>query len=170
MCQGFIQFILVLIQQVAKFHPIGLVRHVSRFHPVDKVGYLFEESSLSPVVVVVVAIPFGDDSAFESFLGGGFLLKEINAVGARNEHLVLCFANQIGKPRLRGSAFFFSLLKIRACLCVWCVRVRCDQFYKIVKSLDAYALQASVCWNNPCAQLLVASSSFQTKHGPGAWF
>ncbi len=107
MCQGFIQFILVLIQQVAKFHPIGLVRHVSRFHPVDKVSYLFEESSLSPVVVVVVAIPFGEDSAFESFLGGGFLLKEINAVGARNEHLVLCFANKKGNLYCEEVPFFF---------------------------------------------------------------
>jgi hypothetical protein len=46
--------------------------------------------------VVVVPIPFGEDSAFESFLGGGFLQKEINAVGGRNEHLVLCFANKKG--------------------------------------------------------------------------
>ncbi len=69
---------------------------MSRVHPVDKVSYLFEESSLSPVVVVVVPIPFGEDSAFESFLGGGFLQKEINAVGGRNEHLVLCFANKKG--------------------------------------------------------------------------
>ncbi len=154
---------------MAKFHPIGLVRHVSWFHPVDKVSYLFEESSLSPVIVVVT-IPFGEDSAFESFLGGGFLQKEINAVGGRNEHLVLCFANKKGNLYYEEVLFYFSNLKIRACLCVWCVRVRCDQFYNIVKSLDAYALQASVCWNNPCAQLLVASSSFQTKHGPGACF
>ncbi len=68
---------------------------MSRVHPVDKVSFLFEESSLSPVVVGI-PIPFGEDSVFESFLGGGFLRNEINAVGGRNEHLVLCFANKKG--------------------------------------------------------------------------
>ncbi len=126
-----------LVQYVLNFHPIypssnstggksfiqlALVRHVSRFHPVDKVSYLFEESSLSPVVVVVVPIPFVEDSAFESFLGGGFLQKEINALGGRNEHLVLCFANKKGNLYYE-EVHFFPLLKIRACLCVCGVSV-----------------------------------------------
>ncbi len=107
---------------MAKFHPIGLVRHVSRFHPVDKVSYLFEESSLSPVVVVVVvvAIPFGEDYAFESFLGGGFLQKEINAVGGRNEHLVLCFVNKKGNLYYEEVHFFFPFEDSRVFVCVVC--------------------------------------------------
>ncbi len=149
------------------FHPIGLVRHVSRFHPVDKVSYLFEESSLSPVGVV--PIPFVEDSAFESFWEAGFCRKKLTRWEEGTSILccVLLIKKEISTTR---KSIFSSLLKIRVCLCVWCVRVRCDRFYKIVISLDAYALQASVCWNNPCAQLLVASSSFQTKHGPGACF
>ncbi len=133
----------------ARFHPIDLVQHVLKFHPVypssnstggevssnwpwfdmcqgfirlTRFSYLFEESSLSPVLVVVVPIPFGEDSAFESFLRGGFLQKEINAVGVRNEHLVLCFANQKGNLYYE-KCIFFSLLKIRVCLCVCGVSV-----------------------------------------------